>query len=131
MSNDLVITVVGNITADPELRFTQSGLPVANFAVASTPKKFNRANNEWEDTETLFLRCSIWREYAEHVAASLHKGDRVIVSGRLEQKNYETEEGERRVSYELAVDEVGPALRYSTAEVSRVPRAAQVAADAA
>lgn len=122
MAGETVITVVGNLTADPELRFTPSGAAVANFTVASTPRTFDRQNNEWKDGETLFLRCSIWREAAENVAESLTKGQRVIVQGRLVQRSYETREGERRTVVELQVDEVGPSLRYATAKVTRTQR---------
>lgn len=119
MANETVITVVGNLTADPELRYTQAGLPVANFTVASTPRTFNRQTNEFEDGEALFLRCSIWREMAEHVAGSLTKGSRVIVQGNLKQRSYDTKEGESRTVIELDVQEIGPSLRYATAEVTR------------
>lgn len=119
MAGETIITVVGNLTADPELRYTQNGLAVVNFTVASTPRTFNKATNEWEDGEALFLRCSLWREPAEHVAASLVKGSRVIVVGRLKQRSYETKEGEKRTSMELEVEEVGPSLRYATATVTR------------
>ncbi|MFT3660704.1 MAG: single-stranded DNA-binding protein [Gordonia sp. (in: high G+C Gram-positive bacteria)] len=119
---DTVITVVGNLTADPELRFTASGAPVANFTVASTPRTFDRQTNEWKDGEALFLRCSIWRDAAENVTESLTKGTRVIVQGKLKQRSYETREGERRTVVELEVDEIGPSLRYATAKVTRTPR---------
>jgi single-strand DNA-binding protein len=119
MSGETVITVVGNLTAAPELRYTQNGLAVANFTIASTPRTFNKDTNEWADGEALFLRCSIWREFAENVLASLDKGSRVIASGRLTQKSYETKEGEKRTSMELEVDEIGPSLRYATAAVTR------------
>ena len=122
MAGDTVITVVGNLTGDPELRFTPSGAAVANFTVASTPRTFDRQSNEWKDGDTLFLRCSIWREAAENVAESLTKGTRVIVSGRLVQRSYETREGEKRTVYELQVDEVGPSLRYASAKVTRTQR---------
>lgn len=122
MAGDTVITVIGNLTADPELRFTPSGAAVANFTVASTPRTFDRQANEWKDGETLFLRCSIWREAAENVAESLTKGTRVIVSGRLVQRSYETREGEKRTVYELQVEEVGPSLRYASAKVTRAQR---------
>ena len=122
MAGDTVITVIGNITGDPELRFTPSGAAVANFTVASTPRAFDRQSNEWKDGDTLFLRCSIWREAAESVAESLTKGTRVIVTGRLVQRSYETREGEKRTVYELQVDEVGPSLRYATAKVTRTQR---------
>ncbi|MDR2373119.1 MAG: single-stranded DNA-binding protein [Bifidobacteriaceae bacterium] len=123
MAGDTIITVVGNLTADPELRFTANGAtPVANFTVASTPRTYDRASGEWKDGEALFLRCSIWREAAENVAESLTKGMRVIVQGRLTQRSYETREGERRTVVELQVDEVGPSLRYASAKVTRNPR---------
>jgi single-strand DNA-binding protein len=122
MSGETVITVIGNLTGDPELRFTPSGAAVTNFTVASTPRTFDRQSNEWKDGDTLFLRCSIWREAAESVAESLTKGTRVIVTGRLVQRSYETREGEKRTVYELQVDEVGPSLRYATAKVTRTQR---------
>lgn len=122
MAGETVITVVGNITADPELRFTPSGAAVANFTVASTPRTLDRASNEWKDGEALFLRCSIWRQAAENVAESLTRGTRVIVSGRLKQRSYETKEGEKRTVVELEVDEIGPSLRYATAKVNRSSR---------
>jgi len=119
MAGETVITVVGNLTADPELRYTQNGLAVANFTIASTPRTLDRASNEWKDGEALFLRVSVWREFAEHVAGSLTKGSRVIATGRLKQRSYETKEGEKRTSIELEVDEIGPSLRYATAQVTR------------
>jgi single-strand DNA-binding protein len=119
MAGETVITVVGNLTADPELRYTQSGVPVANFTIASTPRTFDRASGEWKDGDALFLRASVWREFAEHVAGSLTKGMRVIAQGNLRQRNYETREGERRSSIELDVQEIGPSLRYATAQVTR------------
>lgn len=119
MSGETVITVVGNLTDAPELRFTQQGVAVANFTVASTPRIFDRQSNEWKDGEALFLRASVWREFAEHVAGSLTKGARVIVTGRLKQRAYETKDGEKRTSMEIEVDEIGPSLRYSTAVVTR------------
>ena len=119
MSGDTVITVIGNLTADPELRFTPAGQAVANFTVASTPRVFDKQANEWKDGDALFLRCNIWREAAENVAESLTRGARVIVSGRLKQRSYETREGEKRTVVELEVDEVGPSLRYATAKVSK------------
>ncbi|MGL6236427.1 MAG: single-stranded DNA-binding protein [Segniliparus sp.] len=122
MAGDTVITVVGNLTADPELRFTPTGAAVANFTVASTPRTFDRQSNEWKDGEALFLRCNIWREAAENVAESLARGTRVIVTGRLKQRSYETREGEKRTVVELEVDEIGPSLRYSTAKVNRAAR---------
>ncbi|SFK49305.1 single-stranded DNA-binding protein [Cellulomonas sp. KH9] len=122
MAGETTITVIGNLTGDPELRFTPSGAAVANFTVASTPRTFDRQSNEWKDGDTLFLRCSIWREAAESVAESLTKGTRVIVQGRLVQRSYETREGEKRTVYELQVDEVGPSLRYATAKVTRTQR---------
>src|SRR6266568_1237685 len=122
MAGDTVITVIGNLTADPELRFTPAGAAVANFTVASTPRVFDRNTNEWKDGEALFLRCNIWREAAENVAESLTRGSRVIVSGRLKQRSYETREGEKRTVVEMEVDEVGPSLRYATAKVNRTQR---------
>lgn len=116
---DTVITVVGNLTADPELRFTQSGLAVVNMTIASTPKTFDKASNEWKDGEALFLRASCWREFAEHVAGSLAKGSRVVATGKLKSRSYETQSGEKRTSMELDVDEIGPSLRYATAVVTR------------
>ncbi|MFC9833373.1 single-stranded DNA-binding protein [Rhodococcus sp. NPDC127530] len=122
MAGDTVITVIGNLTADPELRFTPAGAAVANFTVASTPRSFDRQTNEWKDGEALFLRCNIWREAAENVAESLTRGSRVIVSGRLKQRSYETREGEKRTVVELEVDEIGPSLRYATAKVNKANR---------
>lgn len=122
MAGETIITVVGNLTADPELRFTPNGAAVASFTVASTPRTFDRQAQEWRDGETLFMRCSIWREAAEHVAESLTKGMRVIVQGRLEQRSFETREGEKRTVIEMQVDEVGPSLRYATAKVTRAQR---------
>ncbi|MFD6401132.1 single-stranded DNA-binding protein [Nocardia sp. NPDC060249] len=122
MAGDTIITVIGNLTADPELRHTPAGAAVANFTVASTPRVFDRNSNEWKDGEALFLRCNIWREAAENVAESLTRGARVIVSGRLKQRSYETREGEKRTVVELEVDEVGPSLRYATAKVSKAGR---------
>ncbi len=122
MAGDTTITIIGNLTADPELRFTPSGAAVANFTVASTPRQFDRQANEWKDGETLFMRCSIWRDAAENVAESLHRGTRVIVSGRLKSRSYETKEGEKRTVVELEVDEVGPSLRYASAKVTKAER---------
>ncbi|MGZ4598940.1 MAG: single-stranded DNA-binding protein [Oryzihumus sp.] len=122
MAGDTVITIIGNITNDPELRFTPSGAAVANFTVASTPRAFDRQSNEWKDGETLFMRCSVWRDAAENVAESLQRGTRVIVSGRLKSRSYETKEGEKRTVVEMEVDEVGPSLRYATAKVNRTQR---------
>jgi len=122
MAGETVITVVGNLTADPELRFTPSGAAVASFTVASTPRTFDRQSNEWKDGEALFLRCSIWRQAAENVAESLTRGMRVVVTGRLKQRSFETREGEKRTVIELDVDEVGPSLRYATAKVNRTQR---------
>ena len=119
---DTPITVVGNIVADPELRFTPSGAAVTNFRIASTPRRFNSQTNQWEDGEGLFLTCNIWRQAAENVAESLQKGMRVIVNGRLRQRSYETREGEKRTVYEVEVDEVGPSLKFATAKVTRTPR---------
>ena len=120
MAGDTVITVIGNLTADPELRWTQSGAAVADFTVASTPRTYDRNAGEWRDGDTLFMRCSVWREIAENVAESLRKGMRVIVQGRLTQRSYDTQQGERRTVVELQVDEVGPSLRRARAQVTRV-----------
>src|SRR5262245_18764012 len=122
MAGDTVITVVGNLTDDPELRFTSSGAAVANFTVASTPRFFDKQTNDWTDGDALYLRCSIWRQGGENVAETLTKGARVIVQGCLKQRSYETREGEKRTVYELDVDEVGPSLRYATANVAKVSR---------
>ena len=122
MAGETTITVIGNLTSDPELRFTPSGAAVANFTIASTPRTFDRQSNEWKDSETLFLRASIWREAAENVAESLTKGMRVIVSGRLKSRTYDTKEGEKRTVMELEVDEIGPSLRYANAKVQRTQR---------
>ena len=122
MAGDTIITIIGNLTADPELRFTPSGAAVANFTVASTPRQFDRQSNEWKDGETLFMRCSVWRDAAENVAESLPQGMRVIVSGRLKSRSYETKEGEKRTVMELDVDEIGPSLRNATAKVNRTQR---------
>lgn len=119
MAGETVITVVGNLTADPELRYTQNGLAVANFTIASTPRTFDRQANEWKDGDALFLRASVWREFAEHVAGSLTKGSRVIAQGRLRQRSYQDREGQQRTSIELEVDEIGPSLRYATAQITR------------
>jgi single-strand DNA-binding protein len=122
MAGETVITVVGNLTNDPELRFTPSGAAVASFTVASTPRTLDRGTTEWKDGEALFLRCSIWRQAAENVAESLQKGARVIVQGRLKQRSFETREGEKRTVIELDVDEIGPSLRYATAKVNKAGR---------
>jgi single-strand DNA-binding protein len=122
MAGDTVITIIGNLTADPELRFTPSGAAVANFTVASTPRQFDRQSNEWKDGETLFMRCSVWRDAAENVAESLQRGTRVIVSGRLKSRSYETKEGEKRTVVEMDVDEIGPSLRSATAKVNKTQR---------
>ena len=119
MAGETVITVVGNLVDDPELRFTPSGAAVANFRIASTPRTFDRQTNEWKDGEALFLSCSVWRQAAENVAESLQKGMRVVVQGRLKQRSYETREGEKRTVFELEVEEVGPSLKYATAKVTR------------
>lgn len=122
MAGDTTITIIGNLTNDPELRFTPSGAAVANFTVASTPRQFDRQSNEWKDSETLFMRCSVWRDAAENVAESLQRGARVVVQGRLVSRSYETKEGEKRTVNELQVDEVGPSLRYATAKVNKTSR---------
>lgn len=120
MSNgETTITVIGNLTADPELRYTQNGLAVANFTIASTPRTFDRKANEWRDDEPLFLRASVWREFAEHVSQSLRKGSRVIAQGRLKQRSFDTQSGEKRTVIELEVDEIGPSLKYAVAQVTR------------
>jgi single-strand DNA-binding protein len=121
-AGDVTITVVGNLTDDPELRFTPSGAAVARFRVASTPRFLDRQSNEWKDGEPLFLQCQVWRQAAENAAESLHRGARVIVTGRLRQRTYETREGEKRTVFELEVDEVGPSLRYATAKVQKMAR---------
>jgi single-strand DNA-binding protein len=125
MAGETTITLIGNLTADPELRFTPSGAAVANFTVASTPRTFDRQTNEWRDGDAMFLNCAVWRQAAENVAESLQKGMRVIVQGRLKSRSYETREGERRTVFEIDVDEIGPALRYATAKVSRNPSGGQ------
>ena len=122
MAGETVITVVGNLVDDPELRFTPSGAAVANFRIASTPRTFDRQTNEWKDGDALFLSCSVWRQAAENVAESLQKGMRVVVQGRLKQRQYETREGEKRTVVELEVDEVGPSLAFATAKVTRATR---------
>jgi single-strand DNA-binding protein len=122
MAGETLITVVGNLTDDPELRFTPSGAAVANFTVASTPRNFNKQTNEWEDGEAMFLRCSIWRQAAENVAESLQRGMRVVVQGRLKARSYETREGEKRTVFEIDVEEIGPSLKFATAKVNRVSR---------
>ncbi|WP_328293496.1 single-stranded DNA-binding protein [Kineococcus sp. NBC_00420] len=122
MAGETVITLIGNLTNDPELRFTPSGAAVANFTVASTPRTFDRQSNEWKDGETLFMRCAIWREAAENVAESLTRGTRVVVTGRLQSRTFDTKEGEKRTVIEMQVDEVGPSLRYATAKVNKTSR---------
>jgi single-strand DNA-binding protein len=119
---DTTITLIGNLTDDPELRYTPNGAAVANFTVASTPRFMDKATNEWKDGDTLFLRCSIWRQAAENVAESLTRGARVILSGRLKQRSYETKEGEKRTVYEVEVDEIGPSLKNATAKVNKTTR---------
>ena len=122
MAGETPITVVGNLTADPELRFTPSGAAVANFTVASTPRTFDKQTNEWKDGEALFLNCSVWRQAAENAAESLQRGMRVVVSGRLKARSYETREGEKRTVFEIDVDEIGPSLKYATAKVTKTTR---------
>jgi single-strand DNA-binding protein len=122
MAGDTVITIIGNLTNDPELRFTPSGAAVASFTIASTPRTFDRQSNEWKDGETLFMRCSAWRDMAENVAESLTRGARVIAQGRLVQRSFETKEGEKRTVVEMQVDEVGPSLRRATAKVNKTSR---------
>ena len=131
MSADTTVTVVGNLTADPDLRFTASGVAVAAFTVASTPRVFDRPSGEWKDGDTLFLRCTLWRQPAENTAETLTKGARVIVTGRLKQRTYDTRDGEKRTVTEIDVDDIGPSLRYATATVTRTPKtSATVAAGA-
>jgi single-strand DNA-binding protein len=122
MAGDTVITIIGNLTSDPELRFTPSGAAVADFTIASTPRTLDRQTQEWKDGEALFLRCSVWRQMAEHVAGSLTRGSRVMAQGRLKQRSFETKEGEKRTVIELEVDEIGPSLRYATATVVKTTR---------
>ena len=119
MSNETIVTIVGNLTSDPELRYTQNGVAVANFTIASTPRTYDKQRNEWVDGEALFLRASVWRDYAEHVASSLTKGTRVIAQGRLRQRSYDDRDGQKRTSIELEIDDIGPALRYATAQLTR------------
>jgi single-strand DNA-binding protein len=128
MAGETIITVVGNLTADPELRVTSGNHAVVNFTVAATPRTFDKTANAWVDGESLFLRCTAWRELAEHIASSIQKGSRVIVQGRLAQRSYETKEGEKRTTVELEVDEVGPSLRYATAQVTRSNQASMTPA---
>ncbi|WP_103348958.1 single-stranded DNA-binding protein [Amycolatopsis sp. CA-128772] len=123
MAGETTITVVGNLTSDPDLRFTPAGAAVANFTVASTPRTYDRESGTWRDGDAMFLRCSLWRQYAEHVAESLVRGTRVVVHGRLRQRSYDTKEGEKRTVTELEVDEIGPSLRYATAKVTKISRA--------
>lgn len=120
---DTVITLVGNLTGDPELKYTPTGVAVCNFSIASTPRKLNRQTNEWEDGDTLFMRCAIWRQAAENVAESLVRGTRVIATGRLTQRSYQTKEGENRTIVECQVDEIGPSLRNASAHVNKTDRA--------
>ncbi|MCU1668496.1 MAG: single-strand binding protein [Blastococcus sp.] len=122
MAGETVITVIGNLTSDPELRFTPSGAAVANFTIASTPRTLDRQSQEWKDGEALFLRCSCWRQVAEHVAESLTRGSRVMAQGCLKQRSFETKEGDKRTAIEMEVDEIGPSLRYATAKVARTAR---------
>jgi single-strand DNA-binding protein len=122
MAGDTVTTIIGNLTADPELRFTPSGAAVANLTIASTPRTFDRQSNEWKDGETLFMRCSIWRDAAENVAESLHRGTRVVATGRLKTRSYDTKEGEKRTVIEMDIDEIGPSLRYASAKVTKAER---------
>lgn len=122
MAGETQLTLIGNLVDDPELRFTSSGAPVANFRVASTPRTFDRQSGEWKDGESMFLTCTVWKQYAENVAESLTKGMRVIVQGRLKQRSYETREGEKRTVFEVDVEEVGPALRSATAKVTKTAK---------
>jgi len=123
MANGIAITLVGNLTADPELRYTQNGLAVANFTIAQSTSVFDRATNQWKDGDTSFLRCTVWREHAEHVAGSLTKGMNVIALGTLGQRSFETKEGEKRTTFEVEIDSIGPTLRFATAQVTRATRA--------
>ncbi|WP_410659472.1 single-stranded DNA-binding protein [Amycolatopsis sp. lyj-112] len=125
MAGETVITVIGNLTSDPELRFTHSGKAVANFTVASTPRTFNRSTGEWEDGEALFLRCNIWQQAAENLVESLTRGARVVVQGKLKQRTFDTQDGEKRTVVELDVDEIGPSLRYATAKVTKTSKTNQ------
>ena len=122
MANETITTIVGNLTADPELRFTPNGVAVANFTVASTPRTFDRQSGQWRDGDALFMRCAIWRDAAEHVAESLTRGNRVVVQGRLRQRSFETRDGDKRTVVELDVDEIGPSLRYATVKVTKASR---------
>ena len=122
MSGETSITIVGNLTADPDLKFTQSGIPAANFTVASTPRTFDKQSNQWVDGDPLFLRCTVWRDHAEHVAESLSKGMRVIVQGNLRANQWTDKQGNRRTTYQIDVAEIGPSLRYATAQVSKATR---------
>jgi single-strand DNA-binding protein len=122
MAGDTPITIIGNLTADPEMRYTPQGLPVARFTVASTPRTFDKQANEWKDGDSLFLSCNAWRQLAENCAESLRRGMRVVVTGRLKQRSYETKEGQKRTVYEIEVDEVGPSLRNATAKVIKAER---------
>ncbi|NED98666.1 single-stranded DNA-binding protein [Phytoactinopolyspora halotolerans] len=122
MAGETIITIVGNLTDDPELRFTPSGAAVANFTIASTPRTFNRQTNTWEDGEALFMRCSAWRQAAENIAESLQRGMRVVAQGRLRQRSFETQDGQKRTVVEMEVDEIGPSLRFATAKVTRTQR---------
>ncbi|WP_424448862.1 single-stranded DNA-binding protein [Microbacterium arborescens] len=131
MPGETVLAVVGNLTADPELRYTQGGLPVVNFTIASTPRTFDRQANEWKDGEALFLRASAWRDFAEHIAGTLSKGMRVVATGRLRQRNYQDREGQTRTAIELEIDEIGPSLRYATAQVTRAAAGGTAAQSAA
>ncbi|WHE35168.1 single-stranded DNA-binding protein [Microbacterium sp. BDGP8] len=131
MPGETVIAVVGNLTADPELRYTQNGLPVVNITIASTPRTFDREGNEWKDGDALFMRASAWRDFAEHIAGSLTKGMRVVATGRLRQRSYQDREGQTRTAIELEIDEIGPSLRYATAQVTRAAAGGTAAQPAA
>lgn len=130
MAGETIVTVVGNLTADPELRTTSSGASVAGFTIASTPRMWNRGSNQFEDGQALFLRCTVWRDLAEHCARSLSKGMRVVAQGRLTQRSYQAQDGSNRTVVELQVDEIGPSLRYATAQVARTTRQGGVASGA-
>lgn len=129
MANGIELTISGNLTADPELRYTQTGLPVASFTVAQSPRVFDRETNTWGDGDAVFIRCTVWRDYAENVAASLKKGMRVVAVGILTQSSYETKDGEKRTSYELQVDDIGPALRFAQADVRKIARGSNTSAE--
>ena len=129
MAGETTLTIIGNLTSPPELRFTQAGAAVTNFTVASTARTYDRNTNNWRDGETLFLRCSVWRDAAEHLAESLSQGDRLIVTGRLKQRSFDARDGDKRTVLELDVDEIGASLRYATVTVTKAVRSTAPAAD--